>query len=490
VTPRLDDTDFRMLEWSLLESRAPGALAAAEPGAEVTVAELLERSRHMAAALQDAGVEPGDRVVIALTNSIRFVEAYLGARLAGAVVVNLPWQARRAIVAIAEAVDARTVMLEEGLVGDDPALQALGGRRFQQPETVTRRPPSRPAPAEPDRVAWLACTGGTTGGPKAAVHTEASWYHQTRCFADAFALSDADPILVASPVGHAVGLLYGVRLALLLGSPMALVPRWSAEAAADLIGRYRCTFTAAPTPFVLDVVRFAEQHGPERLEPLRHFPSGGAPVPLGLLARAADALPHTQVCAYFGTSEAGAVTICPPDAPLEKRLTRDGRALAGMELRIEDGELLLRGRQLALGYWGVESHPSFRPDGWYATGDRATMDEDGWIRMAGRAADLILRGGENISPQEVEEVIARHAAVREVAVVGFADERLGQRVAAVVIPEGEPPTLDDLRAFCDRAGLAASSWPERLEVVQELPRTPIGKVLREAAAEHVAAALR
>jgi cyclohexanecarboxylate-CoA ligase len=480
-------TDFLRLEWSGLEARPPADLAAAEPGAEITVGELLEAARKMAAELRAAGVDRGDRVVVALTNSIRFVVAYLGARLAGGVVVNLPWQARRVLVAVAEEVGARTVILEDALVGDDPAHAALGSRRFERPVEGLAPAPTRPPESHAGRIAWLACTGGTTGRPKAAVHTEESWYHQTRSFGDAFRLTDRDPILVASPVGHAVGLLYGVRLALMLGSPMVLVPRWKAEAAAGLVARYGCTFTAAPTPFVLDLVRFAEGHGPELLRTLRYFPSGGAPVPLELLARARTALPGTQVSAYFGTSEAGAVTVCPPDAALEKRLGRDGRALPGMEVRVEDGELLVRGRQLAVGYWGLDSHERFRSDGWYATGDRATIDDDGFIRMRGRATDLILRGGENINPQEVEEVLVAHPAIREVAVVGFPDERLGERLAAVVIPEGSPPELEELRRCCDAAGLPVSCWPERLEVVEELPRTPIGKVLRDAVGERLTA---
>ncbi len=470
-------------EFASLEGRPDDQLALAEPGLELSVSDLLFATSTAIGELEAHGVQPGDRVIIALTNSAKFVIGYLAARAVGAIVVNLPWRARREIALLADALAATAVMVEDDLVGADPALRGLGTRRIPTP-TIARqeprgraRPPSRNVPRA-DSVAWLACTSGTTGIPKAAVHTERSWYYQTSCFAHVFSLTQRDPILVASPVGHAVGLLFGVRLGLMLGSPIVLVPRWSAATAAELTSRYGCAFVAAPAPFVMDVVAFAEQHGPEAFTSLRYFPSGGAPMPLPLLERAERALPETQVSAYFGTSEAGAVTICPPDTPRAKRLATDGRAVDGMEVTTEDGQLLVRGRQLALGYWEVESD-RFRSDGWYATGDHASIDADGYIRMAGRSSDFILRGGENIAPQEIEDVLAGHPAVRDVAVVGFKDDRLGERVAAVVVARDSAPTLDDLRLHCDKQGLAPSRWPERIRVVPELPRSLIGKVRRD-----------
>jgi len=195
-----------------------------------------------------------------------------------------------------------------------------------------------------------------------------------------------------------------------------------------------------------------------------------------LLERARAALPETDVTAYYGTSECGGVTTCPPDAAERKKLTTEGTPLPGMEVCVDGSELLVRGVQLARGYWsGGESH-RFRADGWFATGDEATLDADGYIRIVGRLDDRIVRGGVNISPEEVERVLAAHPAVREVAVVGAPDPRLGERVAAIIV--GEPPSLADLREHCRASGLAKLKWPELVVPVSELPRSPSGKVLR------------
>ena len=164
-------------------------------------------------------------------------------------------------------------------------------------------------------------------------------------------------------------------------------------------------------------------------------------------------MPHCQVWSYFGTSEAGAVTAVPLDANMEHRLETDGIALPGIETRVVDGELELRGAsQMMKGYWSGDPDGRMKADGWYATGDAAVQRPDGYIRMIGRARDIILRGGENISPLEIENVLLGHPAVTDVAIVGYPDDRLGWRLAAVVVA-AQPVTLDDLRAHCEDFGL-------------------------------------
>lgn len=141
--------------------------------------------------------------------------------------------------------------------------------------------------------------------------------------------------------------------------------------------------------------------------------------------------------------------------------------------------MLLRGPQLGSGYWGDAQNSAFRPDGWYETGDEAEQDDDGYIRLKTRARDLIIRGGENISPQELEEVLGAHPCVRDLAVVAAPDSRLGSTVAAVVVARRRTPGLDDLRRWCERSGLAKAKWPERVFVLDSLPRTATGKVDRD-----------
>ena len=469
--------DFVAEEWARLCRRDPNALAIAEPERQVTVGELITLARGRAGQLIAQGVEPGCRVIVARPNVIEFVVDYLAVRLCGGVLVNLPWAAGTTITELAEILDARCVILTEHLVGDNPLFDQLGDRRFR-PDEDAPIGPSQPIAGAPDDIIWLACTSGTTGTPKAAKHTAATLERQTEVFAEHFGLTSDDPILVSSPVGHAVALLFGVRMALLLDSVMVLVPRWRVETAVDLIERHGCSFTVAPTPFLMDIVSWAEKHGSDRLKSLRFFPSAGAPVPRSLVKRGLNALPDCQIWSYFGTSEAGAVTAVPLDAAMEHRLDTDGIALPGTTTRVVDGELELHSpRQMMTGYWSGDPGGRLKPDGWYATGDAAVQRPDGYIRMIGRARDIILRGGENISPLEIENVLHGHPCVEDVAIVAYPDDRLGSRLAAVVVESG-PVTLGDLRAFCEQHGLDKAKWPEFATTIDKIPLTAIGKVQR------------
>ncbi|MDA4848771.1 class I adenylate-forming enzyme family protein [Hoeflea poritis] len=478
----IDDTavepDYIAEEWARLCRRDPGALAVAEPDRQVSVGELIALSRARAGQLIAQGVTPGSRVIVARPNSIEFVVDYLAIRLCGAVLVNLPWAAGTSITELAGILDASCVILTEHLVGDNPLFDQLGDRRFR-PDEDAPIGPEKPIHRAPEDIVWLACTSGTTGTPKAAMHTAATLERQTEVFAQHFGLTADDPILVSSPVGHAVALLFGVRMSLMLDSVMVLVPRWRIETAVDLIERYGCAFTVAPTPFLMDMVAWAEENGTERIKTLRFFPSAGAPVPRPLVKRGLEALPHCQIWSYFGTSEAGAVTAVPLDAALEHRLETDGTALPGTTTRVVDGELELHcPPQMMKGYWSGDPGGRLRPDGWYATGDAAVQRPDGYIRMIGRARDIILRGGENISPLEIENVLLGHPAVSDISIVGYPDERLGSRLAAVVVADA-PVTLNDLRLHCEQVGLDKAKWPEFMMQIDTIPLTAIGKVRRD-----------
>jgi cyclohexanecarboxylate-CoA ligase len=463
-------------EWSRLCSRDPEALAIAEPEREITVGELIIQARARAGQMIAQGVAPGSRVIVARPNVIEFVVDYLATRLCGAVFVNLPWNVGSSITELAEILDADCVIITEHLVGEDPLFEQLGDRRFR-PDEIAPIGPAKPPAQAADDVTWLACTSGTTGTPKAAIHTAATLERQTEVFVDHFGLTEEDPILVSSPVGHAVSFLFGVRMALYTSAPMILVSRWKVQSAADLTERYGCVFTVAPTPFLVDAVEHIEEHGLEKWKTLRFFVSAGAPVPRSLVQRALDAMPDSQCWSYFGTSEAGAVTAVPLDAGIDKRLETDGTALPGMETRVVDGELELRGLQLMKGYWTGDPGGRLKEGGWYATGDAAEQRPDGYIRMIGRAKDIILRGGENISPLETENVLLGHRAVKDVAIVAYPDDRLGSRLAAVVVAAG-PVSLEDLCDQCEAAGLAKAKWPEYMTEIDAIPLSAIGKVKR------------
>lgn len=476
--------DFAAEEWDRLSARDPAELAVAEIDREISVGELIHRARVRAGQFIACGVEPGSRVIVARPNVIEFVVDYLAVRLCGAVLVNLPWSAGTSITELAEILDAKVVVLTEHLVGENPLFEKLGDRRFRE-DMAADIGPERPIPRMGGELAWLACTSGTTGTPKAAIHTGATWQRQTEVFAGHFGLTRDDPILVSSPVGHAVSLLFGVRFPLLLGSPMVLVSRWKIDTAVTLIERYECTFTVAPTPFLVDMIAHAEHNGNDRVKSLKFFPSAGAPVPRTLVRRGLEALPGCQVWSYFGTSECGAVTAVPLDADLDKRLDTDGIAMPGTETRVVDGELQIHcPEQMMKGYWSDDPNGRLHEDGWYQTGDACEQREDGYIKMIGRAQDIILRGGENISPLEIENTLLSHPCVEDVAIIGYPDDRLGARLAAVVVEAGAV-TLEDLRDHCKGVGLDRAKWPEFMTSVDKIPLSAIGKVQRGVLEDHV-----
>ena len=453
----------------------------ASPGGDVSVGDLRDAARAFAGELVARGVRPGDRVVAALPNSLECVVAQLATRVCGGVLVNLPAQLRRETVEIVDQVDARLVVLTAEAAGDR-VFADIGDRCLVVPRGRADVQSAEAALRRHDDVAWLAFTSGTTGTAKGAVHTEETVALMVQAVIDRHGVGPDDVVVVAAPLGHAIGFAYGLQLALRARCPMAIVPKWDARVAAQVVASSRGTFVAAPTPFLLDVVEAVEA-GSAAFVSLRQFLCGGAPVPASLVSRAERALGPGVASAYYGTSETGAVTTCPPGAPPVKASTTVGAPLPGIEIRVEHGEVHVHGPQVCRRYWGGDDEGRLHPDGWYATGDLGTIDADGYLTITGRAKELIIRGGVNISPVEVETMLSGAPHVREVAVVGLADARLGQRIVAAVVPRERPPTLDELRAHCEAEALAKVKWPERVVIVEQLPRTPTGKLLRSRLAQ-------
>jgi cyclohexanecarboxylate-CoA ligase len=256
------------------------------------------------------------------------------------------------------------------------------------------------------------------------------------------------------------------------------------------------TYTAAATPFLTDICD-AVKAGAPCPKSLRSFLCGGAPIPSVLIERAADEL-GLKVCSLWGMTEVLSGTLTEPARVAEKSATTDGRSLEGMEIKIVDsegkpvptgqsGRLLVRGAQMFKGYYRRPELPSFDREGWFDSGDLAYMDEDGYIRISGRVKDVLIRGGENVPVVEIENLLYKHPAVAAVAVVGFPDARLGERGCAFIVPRtGSTIDLPAVQAYLREARMAKQFWPERVEVVDELPRTASGKIqkfkLREFAA--------
>jgi acyl-CoA synthetase (AMP-forming)/AMP-acid ligase II len=278
--------------------------------------------------------------------------------------------------------------------------------------------------------------------------------------AEAHALGRHDCVLMPAPCAHISGLLNGITLPGCVPFRTVFMARWNPDTAVDLIESERVTFMVGPTTFfrsLMDAPGFA----PERVASLRLISSGGAGVSAEFAEEAAARL-GARVKRTYGSTEAPSVIT-------------DGRAIAGAELRLsEDGELLLRDPGACVGYVdAADNVDAFTEDGWYRTGDLATID-GGTVEIVGRRKDVIIRGGENVSSAEVERVLEAHASVRHAVAVGYPDELMGERVAAFVVSDG-PFDVEEARAWFAARGVAVFKTPERVIVVDELPLLASGK---------------
>ena len=347
-----------------------------------------------------------------------------------------------------------------------------------------RLAPYRPGPND---VTELIYTSGTTGQPKGVMHTANTLLCKARLATELFGLTDDDVIFMGSPMAHQTGFMYGCVLSIVNGLKCVLQDVWAPAAAARNIQNEGCTITVASTPFLSDLV-----HVPEVREhdvgSLRLFLCAGAPIPRTLLRDAAKVHPNLYVMSAWGMTENGVVTATCPGDPEEKVFETDGRAVLGQEVRVvgpdgearpanREGRLQARGPTHFVGYFQRPDAYEMNEEHWVETGDLARMDEDGYIRITGRSKDIIIRGGENIPVVEVEELLYRHPSIRDAALVGIPDPRLGERGCAVVqLRDDMPLTLPDVVAFLAEFRLARAYLPERLEIVDEFPRTPSGKI--------------
>ena len=333
---------------------------------------------------------------------------------------------------------------------------------------------SAPAPVDPASVALALGTSGSTGTPKVALHTHRGLVHKARTMTAVHGLTSDDAILLPAPLAHVSGLLNGVLLAC---SGMRVIPmaRWSPTEALALVARHRVTFMIGPPAFFVSLVN-DPGFTPDAVASLRLVSCGGSGVTPAFVAATTEAL-GCRVKRTYGSTEAPTVTTSSLDDPADRAATTDGRPVGEVELRVDEpsGELLVRGPELFVGYDDPDATAAaFSDDGWFRTGDLATLDPDGWLTIVGRSKDVIIRGGENIATMEIERVLEAHPAVREAVVVGEPDERLGERVCAVVVLDG-PFTLADCRTWFEAQAVTRFKWPERIQPVAALPLLPSGK---------------
>jgi len=355
-----------------------------------------------------------------------------------------------------------------------------------EPGGQSAKSPSLPPALGPDDMAVVMFTSGTTGEPKGVIHTSNSLVGCTKALTQRFGLHDNEVLLVASPVAHMTGYAAVVLLSIYLGGTMVLQDVWEPKHGVSLMVREGVTYTAASTPFLNDICDVVAAGGP-RPASLRSFLCAGATIPPVLIERAARDV-GIHACSLWGMTESLASTLTEPSRAAEKSPTTDGRPLEGMEVRIVDfdgkpvptgqsGRLLVRGCQMFTGYFKKPELETFDAQGWFDSGDLAYMDDEGYIRISGRVKDVLIRGGENVPVVEIENLLYKHPSVAAVAVVGYPDARLGERGCAFIVPKpGNTIALAAMQAYLAECKMAKQFWPERVELVADLPRTASGKI--------------
>lgn len=353
----------------------------------------------------------------------------------------------------------------------------------------------------PNDITQLIFTSGTTGEPKGVMHTANTLFSNIVPYAERLHLTENDVVLMASPMAHQTGFMYGLMMPIQLNTKVVLQDVWDVSKAVDLIHQHQVNFTMASTPFLNDLSNtVAEQH--DKVDSLKIFLCAGAPIPGPLVQKAREIL-GVKVISAWGMTECGAVTTTCPEDDDERSFNTDGIALPGVDVKIvdktgktkpvnESGRLMIRACSGFGGYLKRAHLNDTDADGWFDTGDIAYQDEKGYIRICGRKKDVIIRGGENIPVAEIESLLYKHPNVAVVALVAYADERLGERACAIIKLKDPSQSLsfNDLVDFLKTHNLAVQYIPERLEIWDEIPMTPSGKIqkfkLRELLAQHIA----
>jgi len=361
------------------------------------------------------------------------------------------------------------------------------GRWARFEDLLDADPVAEPAAVDPAAPAIVAWTSGTTSEPKGVIHSHRTFVAESRQLA---AARSGPPTLIGAPVGHAIGLLGALVIPLLDGLPVQMIDMWDPGAVLAAMLEDEVSAATGATFFLtslLDHPDFSPAHA--ALMPVATM--GGAPVPRAVAERTV-AMGMSLIRMYGSTEHPSTTGSTAGVDPLEKGLYTDGRALPGVEIRLVDedgkdvdpgsgvpGEIISRGPDLFEGYMDAAlTAGAFVDDGWYVTGDVGVVDEDGYLTITDRKKDIIIRGGENISAAEIEDLLLHLPGVVEAAVVAAPDARMGEHACAFVrvLPGADAPSIDGMRAHLDAAGLAKVKWPEELRVTDDFPRTASGKI--------------
>lgn len=479
-------------------ARRPQGLAIYDGDKRIDFPELLDIVASLVADLGARGLGPGDVVAVALPNVWRYVALELAVPAAGCVLLPLPMAlGRREMRSALERSGAAAVVIDDSATGE--RLAATAAELASGPAVIDAAALDVDGDVDganlvdgepdPDRIVQIALTSGTTGLPKLASLSARLKQLTFEGFTRRLRIGPDDGVVPLSPVTQGAGemCLYALRT----GATLVMSPdvRFDAARSLALVERGGATVIGA-VPTMLTRLLQEPALGNADLGAVRATLCAGAPLSPAV-ARAWEERTDSRVCNFYGAMDVGQLSVPDPQDPAEKRWTTVGRPHDAAEWQIsttasealgrgQEGEICMRGPLVQDRYWGEDFGP-YSPDGWAHFGDLGFVDDEGYLHVTGRLKDTIIRGGTNINPYEVEEVLRGCAAIAEVCVVGKADEDLGERSAAFVVAGEEPrPSLDDLREYLEGEGLARYKWPELLLLVDAIPTGSTGKVDRTA----------
>jgi HIP---CoA ligase len=446
----------------------------------LTYGELLDAARRFA-----GGIAPGSRVAIWAPNSWRWIVAALGLWEAGATLVpiNTRFKAAEANL-ILERSDAALLVTVGDFLGVDYAAMAdtssLSVLRIDTDEWDAFGGPPPNVAVAPDDWSDILFTSGTTGTPKGVVQTHGRTLQVATDWVAMTGLTAGDRYLMVNPYFHMFGLKAGILACIAAGATMLPEPVFEVDRVLERVAKEAVTvLPGAPT--VYQAILDHPDRDKHDLSSLRVAVTGAADIPVELIRRIKQELPFSVIITGYGLTEAGTASATSPDDDFETIATTVGRARPGFELRIVDGEILLRGGSVMSHYLDdpEATKAALDEEGWLRTGDLGEIDENGCVRIIGRSKDMFIVGGFNAYPAEIENALLRHPDIAQVAVIGIPDDRLGEVGMAFVVPRpGASPTEAEIVAWC-RDDMANYKVPRRVEFIEALPLNATGKVVKD-----------
>ena len=497
--------------WQQTARAMPDKIAVVDNhGATYTYSALDHAASCLANWMLAKGIESGDRIAFQLPGWCEFTVIYLACLKIGAVSVPLlpSWREAELVWVLNKCQakmffaptlfkQTRPVDLILPLQNQLPQLQQIVGVDKLAPATSSlslsqiladNTPLTTAITVHGDELAAVLFTSGTEGLPKGVMLTHNNILASERAYCARLNLTWQDVFMMPAPLGHATGFLHGVTAPFLIGARSVLLDIFTPAACLALLEQQRCTCMLGATPFVYDLLNLLEKQ-PADLSALRFFLCGGTTIPKKVARECQQR--GIKLLSVYGSTESSPHAVVNLDDPLSRFMHTDGYAAAGVEIKVVDdarktlppgceGEEASRGPNVFMGYFDEPelTARALDEEGWYYSGDLCRMDEAGYIKITGRKKDIIVRGGENISSREVEDILLQHPKIHDACVVAMSDERLGERSCAYVVLKAphHSLSLEEVVAFFSRKRVAKYKYPEHIVVIEKLPRTASGKI--------------